>query len=467
MLPLELSAEEFRHLARRVTDEAAEFFTSLSDRRVFPTTSGDQTSAIFDTAAPERGLGATALDELPVIAAHARAGSGRFFGYVLGSGEAIAALGDLYASALNQNVTAWRSSPAAVTIERVVVRWLSAAIGCVGFGGSLTSGGSLANLMGLAMAREARMPANEHGARPCVIYASDEVHMSVPKAVALLGLGRANLRLVPTDDEFRISVKELEAAIVRDRAAGRDPIAIVASAGTINSGAIDPLVEVGQVAAANDLWLHVDGAYGALAALAAPEKFKGLAAADSISLDAHKWLYQPLDCSLVLYRDVELARRTFAYTGAYAKSLHEDPVEGFSFFEESIELSRRFRALKLWLSLRYHGFEKFRDAIRKDLGHAQLLAQLIKEERTLELLAPVELSAVCFRWNNGSEERSLDRRNAEILQHLIQRGRVYLSNANIRGSFALRACIVNHRTTDEDVAAIVTEVRAAAKETAE
>jgi len=196
-----------------------------------------------------------------------------------------------------------------------------------------------------------------------------------------------------------------------------------------------------------------------------PERLAGLALADSLSVDAHKWLYQPLDCSALLYRDAEIARQSFAYTGDYAKSLSVDPVEGFAFFEESIELSRRFRALKLWLSLRYHGLGQFRQAIGNDLRHGQLLAELIEAEPSLELLAPVELSAVCFRWTGGSAA-TLDERNQQILQRVVRRGRVLLSNATLGGRFALRACIVNHRTTDQDVAAVIQEVLAAAQETA-
>ena len=466
MLPLQLSAEEFRDLAHRMADRAADLLARMDERPIFPPTSGAEAAAAFDRPLPDDGLGDAVLDDLGEVAAQARSGNARFFGYVLGSGEPVAALGDLYASVLNQNVTAWRSSASAVTIERTVVRQLAQAIGCDGFAGSLTSGGSIANLMALAMAREAHAPANEDGAQQCVVYASDEVHMSVPKALALLGIGRSNLRLIPADDQFRMPVGDVEAAISRDQRAGLRPIAVVASAGAVTTGAIDPLPELAQIAQANDLWLHVDGAYGALAALAVPEKFAGLSLADSISLDAHKWLYQPLDCSLLLYRDPAVARQTFAYTGDYAKSLSEDPVEGFAFFEESIELSRRFRALKLWLSLRYHGLGKFRQAIQKDLAHAQLLAGLIEAEPMLELLAPVELSAVCFRWNDrGGDEATLDRRNAAILQDLIRRGRVYLSNGNVRGAFALRACIVNHRTTDDDVAAVIAEVLESAQRT--
>jgi glutamate/tyrosine decarboxylase-like PLP-dependent enzyme len=416
---------------------------------------------VFERPLPEQGVGSAAFDDLAVIADHSRPGNARFFAYVLGSGEPVAALGDLYASVLNQNVTAWRSAPAAVTVERTVVRWLAEAIGCEGFTGSLAGGGSSANLMGLAMAREAKVPGNEDGARPCAVYASAEVHMSVPKALALLGVGRANLRLIPVDEAFRMRTDVLAAAIERDRRAGIPAIAIVATAGTTSTGAVDPLREIAGIAQARGLWLHVDGAYGGLAAMAAPGLFAGLAQADSISLDAHKWLYQPLDCSALLYRDPGAARRAFAYTGEYARSLSVDPVEGFAFFEESLELSRRFRALKLWLSLRYHGIGQFRAAIGTDLGHAQLLARLVTAEPTLELLAPVGLSTVCFRWN-GALEAELDQRNAAILREVLRRGRVYLSNASVHGAFALRACIINHRTTDADIAAVVEEVVAAA-----
>jgi aromatic-L-amino-acid decarboxylase len=240
---------------------------------------------------------------------------------------------------------------------------------------------------------------------------------------------------------------------------------VVASAGTVNTGAIDPLPEIAAIARRHGLWMHVDGAYGVLAAIAAPGKFMGLDLADSLSLDPHKWLYQPLDCGCLLYRDVNAAHTAFAHTGDYAKALTNDSVEGFAFFEESLELSRRFRALRLWLSLRYHGLQAFRAAIQKDLDLAQRLATAISKQPELELVARGELSAACFRFT-GTEalsEEELNRRNADILKRVVQRGRVYLSNATLRGKFCLRACIVNHRSTVDDVDSVIPEVLAAAK----
>ncbi|MGE5207520.1 MAG: pyridoxal phosphate-dependent decarboxylase family protein [Chlamydiota bacterium] len=462
---LETSPDEFRRVALRMVELASELIAEAHSLAAFPRTSGEETERLFHSAPPEAGLGVSALDILPEVIRHSRPPTSRFFGYVLGSGEPVAAAADLLASVLNQNLTAWRSSPAAVTIERTVVEWLAQAIGCAGFTGSLTGGGSSANLMGLAMAREAKAPANERGAQPGVVYASDEVHMSIPKALALLGVGRENLRLISTGQDFRMSLLALERAIHEDRRAGKRAIAIVATAGTVNTGAIDPLPRIAEIARSHGLWLHVDGAYGALAAIATPEKFEGMKQADSLSLDPHKWLYQPLDCGCLLFRDAQVARTTFAYTGEYTRALSHDPVEAFSFFEESLELSRRFRALKLWLSLRYHGLGAFREAIAADLRHAQRLAGAIDAEPGLERLAPVELSAVCFRYRGtGGREYELDRLNRAILKRVIERGRVYISNASIHGKFALRACFVNHRSGDADVDAVVQEVLAAAAE---
>jgi glutamate/tyrosine decarboxylase-like PLP-dependent enzyme len=462
---LPLTPEEFRALAERVVEIATGLLTDLPAARAFPQTSGAEVSAAFGAPLPEEGMGPAALDALARVIALSRPPSPRFFGYVLGSGEPVAALADLLASVLNQNVTAWRSAPAAVTVERVVVGWLAEAIGCPGFSGSLTGGGSSANLMALVMAREARAPANAEGVQPGgVLYASSEVHMSIPRAAALLGLGHAGVHPIPVDGSFRMDVEALERAIREDLAAGRTPIAVVASAGTVNTGAIDPLGSIAEVARRHGLWMHVDGAYGALAALAVPEAFRGIELADSLSLDAHKWLYQPLDCGCLLYREPSAAQEAFSHTGDYTRSLLEDPVERFAFFEESLELSRRFRALKVWLSLRYHGVRAFRESIRTDLALANRLASAVDARPELERLAPVELSAVCFRHRGGGtrSDADLDRWNEELLLRVVRRGRVFLSNATLRDRFALRACLVNHRSTEADVDAVVAEVLAAA-----
>jgi aromatic-L-amino-acid decarboxylase len=466
MNPLEISTDQFRRVAERISQITAEYLDQVDAMPVAPASSGAESFRAFDAVLPERGMGEAALDDLQKMLCFSRAPNGRFFGYVLGSGEPVAATADLLASVLNQNVTAWRSGPAAVIIEKIVVRWLSEAIACRGFHGYLTGGGSAANLMGLTMAREAKAPANEHGFRnSAVVYASREVHMSIPKSVALLGIGRENLRLVPVDSSLRMNTDELEGQITRDKSMGKTPVAVVASAGTVNTGAIDPLAKIADIARRHDTWFHIDGAYGALAAIAERGKFEGMELADSISLDAHKWLYQPLDCGCLLYRSSEAAQKAFSHTGDYTRALSADPIEGFAFFEESLELSRRFRALKIWLSLRYHGLAAFRESIKKDLAHAGRLSEAIQREPQLELIGRGQLSAVCFRYRgSGESDDALNQLNSAVLKRTQKRGRVYLSNATLAGKFCLRACILNHRTKDADVDAVVPEVLAAARE---
>lgn len=461
--PLALSSEDFRALARSLSDFTANYLERLPSIRSYPEgISGTVVEQLFSGDVPLDGIGGAAFDLLPEIFENSRPASPRFFGYVFGSGEPIAALGQFASAVLHQNATAWRSGPSANAIERTVIRWLATAIGCEGFSGSLTLGGSSANLMALCMAREAKITANRSGTNGGLIYCSTEAHMSISKAAALLGLGYDAVRQISVDDNFRMRSDLLRGAIAEDLAACRKPIAVVASAGTTATGSIDPLREIADICRQHNLWLHVDGAYGALASLAIPEAFDGMALADSVSLDPHKWLYQPTGCGCLLYRNPADARRAFSHSGDYARSLSSDPIEGFAFFEESIELSRPFRALGLWLSLRYFGLHAFQQSIRDDLHLAQLLAQAIDAEPKLERLAPVALSAVCFRYVNGSGD--LNERNRHILDRVIRRGRVYLSNATIHGQFALRACIVNHRTTEEDIHAVVSEVVAAGAE---
>lgn len=460
---LTLSPDTFRALAHQLSNFTADYLKQLPRLPSYPREiSGRQIEELFGGDVPWKGTGVDAFEALPDVFGVSRPASPRFFGYVFGSGEPIGSLGNFAASVLHQNATAWRSGPAAITIERTVIRWLASAIGCEGFSGSLTSGGSSANLMGLCMAREAKAPANQAGLQGGgVIYCSAEAHMSIPKAAALLGLGHNAVRLIAVDDAFRMRTADLRQEIMRDLQNGKVPIAVVASAGTTATGSIDPMSTIADICHEFGLWFHVDGAYGALASLAIPDVFRGMERADSVSLDPHKWLYQPAGCGCLLYRNSSDARKAFGHSGEYARVLSDDPIEGFAFFEESMELSRPFRALALWLSMRFHGLEAFRESIREDLRLAQLLAELIDAEPKLERLAPVALSAVNFRYVGSVDA---DGFNKSILSKVIQRGRVYVSNAEIRGNFALRACIVNHRSTENDVRCIVSEVLAAAED---
>ena len=463
MRSLTLPDAAFRALAHQLAEFSADYIEKLPRLPSYPPgINGGQTQTLFSGEIPLDGEGAAAFESLADVFQLSRPASPRFFGYVFGSGEPVGALGEFATAVLHQNAAAWRSAPAGVTIERTVISWLASAIGCSGFMGSLTLGGSSANLMGLCMAREAKAPANQTGVRGGVIYCSTEAHMSVAKAAALLGLGHDAVRLIPVDEAFQMRTNDLRRAIKSDLTAGKIPIVVAASAGTTATGSVDPLAAIADICSEFGLWMHVDGAYGALASLAIPDLFRGMERADSLSLDPHKWLYQPTGCGCLLYRDPAAARKAFSHSGDYARALSDDPIEGFAFFEESIELSRPVRALKLWLSLRYYGLRAFQQSIREDLELAQLLAGAIDSEQKLERLAPVPLSAVCFRFIGATGD--LDAFNRSILASIIRRGRVYISNATVDGKFALRACVVNHRTTEDDVKAIVSEVLTAAGE---
>ena len=279
MHSLDITNQELSQVADEAIGLAKTYWASLEGKGLaHPATSGKQTAELFSRRWREEGCGQEVLQDFKLIAEHARPSTGRFFGYVVGSGEPIGALGELLAAVLNQNVTSWRSAPAATSIETTVIGWLAEQSAAPDFKGYLCGGGLAGNLFGLAMAREAKLPANETGLQPCTVYASEQAHMSIPKAIALLGIGRSNLRLLPVDGDLRMRTDALEAAIAADRQSGKTPIA--------NIGAIDPLPEIAQVAKREGVWLHVDGAYGGLAALAVPEKFEGLNEADLVSLAA-------------------------------------------------------------------------------------------------------------------------------------------------------------------------------------
>jgi glutamate/tyrosine decarboxylase-like PLP-dependent enzyme len=407
----------------------------------------------------------------------------RFFGYVSAPGTAIAAVADLLASTLNSNVVAWRSTPAGTELERVTIDWIREALGYAsGAGGLFVSGGSMANLTALAVARERHCgPAVSADGlqafpRPLHLYASEEVHHSIDKAAALLGIGRANVRRVAVDERFRMDVRDLERKIEEDRAAGAEPFCVVANAGTVVTGAVDPLADVIKVAHRHGLWCHVDGAYGGFARLAPSARplFAGLEDADSVALDPHKWLYLPTDCGCLLYRDPAAARSAFMLEADYTRVMEREPDEAFAFWNYGLELSRRFRALKVWMLLANAGARLVTEAIEANLDCARYLGGLVEASPDLELLAPVELSIVCFRYlppearttrqRSDAEEHELDRFNESLMVALQRSGSSYLSNASIQGRFALRGCVLNYLTTRQDMERLLEDVRRAADE---
>ena len=501
---LDVSDDAFRALADRAVALVTDYFATIRELPIFPSRSANEVAEQLDASLPWDGP--DPLDELfhdcrRIIANSRHTSHPRFFGYVASPATPVGAFADLIASALNQNVPAWRSAPAATHVERTTIRWLAQLIGYTNdASGLLTSGGSMANLNAFYVAHrtKARRYAQQMSDRPMAsdishtglwraspamtLYVSDQAHHSLIKAADILGIGRDQVRVIETDERFRLNVPFLRERIEADLEAGLRPFCIAATAGTVNTGAVDPLIEIAAVAEKFDLWLHVDGAYGAPAALDPGKRplFTGLARADSVTLDPHKWLYTPLDCGCLLLREPQLARAAWTQIeGAeYIKIFEQSDDESFAFFDYGTELSRRFRALKLWLLLRYYGVPRLAAAIAEDNALAAYMAEQLERADDFELLAPVQLSICCFRYlpvqarraltqadeaTRARMEGELNQLNERIVRAVQRGGRAYISNAILRGRFALRACIINFRTTRRDIDLTLDIIREAAQ----
>ena len=419
---------------------------------------------------PESGAGAAALlgDAARLLFNHSLFnGHPRFFGYITSSPAPIGALADFLASAVNQNVGAWRLAPAATEIETQTVRWIAEFIGLPeGTGGLLVSGGNMANFVGVLAARAARLPAEirRTGLRstpqPPRVYASTETHTWLQKAADLFGLGTDAIRWISVDARQRMDVAALERQIADDTANGDLPFLVVGTAGTVSTGAVDPLAEIATVCRRHGLWFHVDGAYGALAARVpgAPDSLLALAEADSVAVDPHKWLYAPLEAGCALVRRPEDLRRAFSYHPSYYHFDHEVT----NFFDYGPQNSRGFRALKVWLALRQAGSSGYVGMIGEDMRLARQLHVRAQQHPEFEPMTQ-HLSITTFRYvpadmppqRTTEDEAYLQRLNQELLSRVERSGEAFLSNAMVDGRFALRACIVNFRTSQADVDALL------------
>jgi aromatic-L-amino-acid decarboxylase len=460
--PFELPPETLREWLSRAVDFALRWLEREARDPVLETASGPALMQRLG-AAPPRAPGA--FEEVfaefeQLVARHARAnGHPRFFAYVSASADPAGIVAELLAAALNQNVTAWRSSPGAASVERLVLRWLDELLGFDGGNGILTGGGSAANFNALVMAVTR---GEQHGVSrdAMAIYLSEDTHLSLAKAARVLGLRPENIRALPVDAQRRMRTDALADAVDRDRQHGAYPLLVCASAGTANCGAIDPIEEMAELARRERLWLHVDGAYGAPAALTPSHAWlrDAFARADSLSIDPHKWLYAPLDIGCLLFRDGELAKRAFSETAAYTRVTQTDAVEAHAFFDHGMELSRRFRALKLWFALRLHGADAYARMIEHNIEVRRHLDERIDAHPRLERVAS-GLSISCFRAleEGGSREQS-NALNRRILDRLLEGGRFLLSPTELSCYFVLRVCIVSFRTRRHDIDMLIDSI---------
>ena len=452
--PLALDPETMRRLGYQTVDLLVDRWVGLGAQPVLRRGTPTELAHRLNGSPPEgpqsfeRILEQLSTDVLPFISNNDHPG---YFAYVPGAGTWPGALGDLIASACNLEVSSWVQAAGPSQVELVVLGWFKQWIGYPEeAAGVLVSGGSAANLTALACAREALLGAMSD---QVVAYLSDQAHSSMARAARVLGFRPNQVRVLPVDDGYRMRPEALAAAMAADLRAGRRPMFVAANAGSTSTGAVDPLPELAAVCREWGVWFHVDAAYGGFAALTQRGRrwLVGLELADSVTLDPHKWLYQPFECGCLLVRAGQRLREAFQIQPDYLKDTEAAELE-VNFSDLSVQLTRTSRALKLWMSLRYFGVEAFRTAIDRAIDLARFAQARIEASAQLELLTPAKLGVVCFRRRpEGMDEDRLERLNQRLAEELAASGQGLVSSTRLRGRFALRMCVLNHTSRAQDV----------------
>ena len=447
---LEFSPDRMRQIGYRVVDRLVDHLATLPTQRVG--TKGDPAVLMkaLSEPVPEQGMEfEVVLDQVErdVLANTMHVNHPRFFAYVPGPGNFVGAMADALISGYNVFAGTWISGSGPAAVELTVLEWLREMCGLpASAGGVFVSGGTMANLTALAVARHVKIRGRLEDA---TVYFSDQAHSSLEKALRVIGLPAENQRRLPSDSAYRLPIGELARQIELDRAAGKHPFCVIASAGTTNTGAIDPLPELSALCREQGLWLHVDGAYGAAAIIAerGRELLAGLELADSLSLDPHKWLFQPYEIGCVLVRDRDHLRGTFRILPEYLKDtqLHSDE---FNFTDYGIQLSRNFRALKLWMSIKVFGLAAFRKAIDRGFVLAEFAEACLRGMPGWEIVTPAQMGIVCFRYSALDDDAHLS-----LVQTLLEDGFALITSTILRGQTVLRTCTINPRTTETDIRA--------------
>ncbi|HRR09325.1 MAG TPA: pyridoxal-dependent decarboxylase [Rhodothermales bacterium] len=473
---LDFSLNEFQGMLDQTFQMVMGFYRHMESLKGFNAGTPEEMAALFDAPLPEDPQPLSEVfDEIrEKVVATATGNFGKhMYAYVMSGGNQVSTLADLIMTTLNQNNTKWHLAPAMTEIERRVVKWAATMIGFTdNAGGAMVSAGSEANLAGLTVARNTFFKTLEvqneglFGVKPFILYASEETHNCIDKSMALLGLGRKYIRKIPTHANFTIRLDVLESQIKSDLAAGLQPFCIVGNAGTVNTGAIDPLESLALLAQKYQLWFHVDGAYGGLAS-GLPElraAYRGIALADSIALDFHKWLYQPFEVGCVLVRDWQTLRASYHQHADYLDNNFDGTSVQFDFNDHYFQLSRNAKAFKVWTSIKVYGFERFRAMIRKDISLTQYLKAQVEASPDFEWLASGPLAVGCFRYRGTMvAESEKGAFNQRLVPALEADGRVFIMGTKLKGQFALRACLINHRKDHAAIDYLLSVIREVAE----
>ena len=444
---ISLSAEEMRRFGYRVVDLLVDHFANLERGPVGKKGEPAKLLPLFDQDPPETGQDLNDLLarlERDVFPNNLHVDHPRFFAFVPGPNNFVSTMADALAAGFNIFNGTWFGGSAAAAIELGVIRWLCRTCGFpTAAGGLFVSGGSMANLTALVAARNTLLQDRIEGA---TVYFSDQTHSSVQRALHVIGFSREQIRKLPSDENFRLLAKDLRAAMAADRSKGLRPFCIVANAGTTNTGAIDPLSELSELAKAEKMWLHVDGAFGAASILSDRGRalLGGIERADSISLDPHKWLFQSFECGCVLVRDIARLKSAFQIKADYLRDVHRNEEE-FNPGDHGVQLSRSFRALKVWLSLQTFGLSAFREAITRGFELAEIAERELRARPGWEILSAAQVATVCFRYGNSDDLQT------RLVDVMMRDGFALLTSTTLRGVASLRLCTINPRTTERDI----------------
>jgi glutamate/tyrosine decarboxylase-like PLP-dependent enzyme len=444
---LELSSEEMRRVGYRVIDLLVEHFAEMRDHPVGAKRKPEELLPLFAGAPPEHSTDPHELLarlERDVFPNNLHVDHPRFFAFVPGPGNFVSTMGDALASGFNVFNGTWLGGSAGAAVEMTVIDWFRTFCGFPETGGGLfVSGGSAANLTALHAARTTKL-GNEIA--NAVIYFSDQTHYSVERALRVLGFSPTQFRRLTSNERFQLPLDSLRDAIRSDKALGLRPFCIIANAGTTNTGAVDPLSALADLCREEDMWLHADGAYGAASVICdrGKEKLRGLDRADSLSLDPHKWLFQPFECGCVLVRDKAGLRSAFQLMPEYMRDVHRNVAETNP-ADYGVQLSRSFRALKVWLSINTFGLAAFRDAVTRGFELAEFAERELRKRRGCEILSPAEMAIVAFRFGKEDELQT------RLVEQMLADGFAFLTSTTLKGVTALRLCTINPRTTEDDI----------------